>query len=568
MFSLFLRIVACACCFLGFGIAHAQEAAASAGKSARVELSTAEAANFDLALAALSQQSRVAIVVEGAPLSRKLTPEKADALLKSGTAEAVANGIAAAYDYEVLRDGRGTGRPSSPQVFVLGKLYSDPRDLPAVTFEECEAASREILRMLKAFAPTTPLGNHAEFVKRFISGFTLEQMRSFLPENGGFPIANLSPAQRDEVQRMALDIYVSDPCHYLSNYIHRYGQARNATVVKQKDRSQPIAIPGLFVANTKYNLQSFVPFLYLASGVGQVPELDTPKPDLTQVTAAKVPTLREAVADLQKRVPQPLLVIDPMYNDKPVTLFGAANATPAQILQAVADVFGLRLRPEKEGAVLHLTRVSVPMPQSIMELYPTAQRVLPLFFQRTQPQGYQDRIRAEYTEQKKKEAAALDKISKDFEAVRITFEQMGVLIEPYTKSPTDDVFAKKKQFYVYFISRTAVEAVRYLNFVAEASLKESQGKPVPFSSLTPAARSMVGTILLANFVYSINAMPQKEPPLYIRDFDRAVVTFQPLGTGKKRIWEFLIKAPLVEGENIGYQAGFGVPDDAITSADK
>src|SRR5947209_3472482 len=107
-----------------------------------VRLEPSSLRRFDSALTSLSQQARVVIVCEGQPLRVELSDAEVERISErvdlSGTPLATAvEQVAAAFDYECVRAGAA--------VFVLTKRYSDPNDLPDVTFEEAAGSLESIL---------------------------------------------------------------------------------------------------------------------------------------------------------------------------------------------------------------------------------------------------------------------------------------------------------------------------------------------------------------------------------------------------------------------------------------
>jgi hypothetical protein len=152
--------------------------------------------DFASLLGALSARYHIAFVAEAEPLHPTAPPEKMANVrqaFESGTSpEKAVEEVADAFDYEAER--------AAGDLFLLRKRYSDPADLPFLTFDEVHYDLATLLRSLAPLLPATPdirgpgtLNPGPYLVKRFAETLSPEQVAA-MPQ--GIPI---SPQRPDPV---------------------------------------------------------------------------------------------------------------------------------------------------------------------------------------------------------------------------------------------------------------------------------------------------------------------------------------------------------------------------------
>ena len=190
-----------------------------------VSIPIAEQSHLDTAFAFLAKQYNVAVFAEGVPFMPELSPVQQETLtsdlVRDNTLEFTVTTIAAAYDYDAVRTGEST--------FLLFKRYTNPNDLPYVTFDEAMAAFQNIKRVTSALDPhvipsrekNSPLlALHADLLQ------TLGE-KTFAD---GVPIYSLAPTQQTLLYQYATYGYLSDAFSYAQQNLHflQTSQADNA----------------------------------------------------------------------------------------------------------------------------------------------------------------------------------------------------------------------------------------------------------------------------------------------------------------------------------------------------
>ncbi len=160
---------------------------------------------FDDALAALAAQGKVAVIAEGAPyrpalsdsalqsLSRAVSQDSGGVPLSKFAAE-----VGRAFDYDAVRVDR--------DLFLFYKRYSEPNDLPVVTFEEAVRALRGIVRATDRLNPRAPqLGSPGFPLLRFVNSLDPQQMHAL---KDGLLVTQLRPDQREWLWQFARQDYL------------------------------------------------------------------------------------------------------------------------------------------------------------------------------------------------------------------------------------------------------------------------------------------------------------------------------------------------------------------------
>lgn len=360
----------------GGGLARAQEKAApektaplAAPGDPDVRLLPAQAKSFKGALAGQAAQASVAFVAEGAPLRPTLGGAQAPSFPTGlPLAKAVAK-VADAYDYDASRQGR---------VFVLRKRYTDPQDLPGVTLEECTQAMQDMINVLEPFNPHVPPwhpGISDPLIADFMASLTPEQQQAL--EAKTLRVASLGPSQQALVRRLALNIYVQTTADDVNVSLAGLKQAPQAAF-SMGGSNEPSTF-GYHVTDT-YGRDVFVTFDMgggpaLMNGVPVT--IGTAPPDVKMLAATRGVTLGRVVADLNAGLNaggKPRLLVDAALQAKPITVENTGAVSPAQMMKALAEVYGLEVRLDDKG-VQRLSRRRYLPPSGVTGL-PAVMRVI------------------------------------------------------------------------------------------------------------------------------------------------------------------------------------------------
>jgi len=394
------------------GLAWAQ--AKPAAPDPLIQITPQQATSFAAAFTALSQQAHVCLVAEDQPLYPTFAAAPASSPARRAAASLVLKKegeplstllpkLAAAYDYDVQPLGKA---------FLLKKRYTDPADLPSITLKECALGLEEASRYADLFNPNFPNGeiDNSPAMKDLVYSLTPEQIDAMGDNKGGVPVASLSPVQQQEVQQFVMHLYVQRAIKDLPATIGtinrapadpqfgwRYFPQMNARLFGY---DAPSAYKGFQILSKPNQVE-----VYTGGGlmIRFVPVEGEPPPTLAtmmQLTSAPDPTdpvpmpanapkpappvsssLAEIVARLNARVADGLKVsVEPYLAPKRATVFGEEVATPRQELDALADVYGLRVfTGDKEGGHdrLRLTRLTAQVPLNLIALHDSILQALP-----------------------------------------------------------------------------------------------------------------------------------------------------------------------------------------------
>ncbi len=364
--------------FVSISCAVQGQAAPAPAQDVPVHLTAKQAASFPEALKSLATQGHVAFVAEGSPLHPKITEANAPNLQHDVALSTAVDKIAAAFDYTASRQGN---------VFVLEKNYTDPDDLPGVTPAECALALKDFSLVVAVFDPHLPRhlsGQDDPLIADLIHSLTPMQTQAM--QNSFLSVAALTPDQKSYVYRMGLSLYLRNTPQALTGLATSILTKMPAYSVGVADWHFPggPTFPHLFgyrVSDTT-DKDMFRPFegVRFQNGavVGQTVDATAPLPAAPVVLPVDdgQTTLREAVAGLAADGKKPVTV-DAALREKPLTVAGAENAPPSEVLAALTSVYGLRVRTDSDGTRV-LTRVAFRIPLEVTGVPTEVRRVLPL----------------------------------------------------------------------------------------------------------------------------------------------------------------------------------------------
>ena len=332
-----------------------------------VHLSKAEAGQFQAALDALTGQGRVVLIAEGAPLIPKLLARNIPDLTADAPLEAAVGKIALAYDYDMQRQGK---------VFVLTKRYTDPKDLPSVTLEECDKTFRDVARVFDAFNPHFPASvrqdNNQVQITAFVATLSPVQEQAMRAKTLRYGV--LSSDQQALLMKLFLYQYVQMQCGGNQGVPDLLGEvSKSALMGQDKDGCH-----GLCMEETNPEDGSH----YLSPLSGSTTPLGQLQPAMILADAASAPmpmvTTLGQVMDGLKPVTGETLTIQKGLRAKRVTVAGLENAPSRAVMKGLAVAYGLHIGVTETGPVAtQLERPPVSAPNSLRDLSAALWATLP-----------------------------------------------------------------------------------------------------------------------------------------------------------------------------------------------
>lgn len=356
-------------------------------------LTPSQAASFASAFTELSRQAHVMVVAEDQPLHRTLSPLTAAGLKLNRNGEplsALLPKLAAAYDYNAQLSGKA---------FLLKKRYTDAADLPSVTLKECALGMEEIVRYADQFDPHFPGGeiDDSPAMKDLI--YSLTPTQDAASDTGAVAAATLTPERQEELAQFLRHFYVQRAVMQLPHVVEEMNRYAAADPRFSWQYFTPLPTkPRIFGYDA---LDHAMPFrgllksdmITLRQGDGpemtqtaflfeRDPTIPAPRPANTPEPAPPVSSsLAQIITRLNTRSTDGLKVtVESYLAPKQATVFGEEAATPRQELNALADVYSLRvLTEEKEKGRdrLRLTRLTAQVPLTVLALHESILQALP-----------------------------------------------------------------------------------------------------------------------------------------------------------------------------------------------
>jgi len=477
---------------------------------------------FTTVLQTISTRYDRAFIAEAEPLHDKLSSEKAKALCqeleREGITEAEAvQKVADAFDYEPEYTDDG--------MYLLRKRYSDPTDLPDVTFDEIRHDLVGQIRMLSQFCPMPPdIRGPGEIAPENIALLQLKD--SLSPEDiaamsNGIAVSQLPLAAKLPAWHYACQYYLGPSLHFATATLDQLDRTRKkdaefhwidvsglrafgfTSTYTVNTRSGVMHFPGDFVLS--HNLRTTVeggtiitvPSATLKNGkfVAIPPDPTAPdnKPSSKPAHVSSAISLGDLVSQVNSHGDlgaktgsdaKPIIAeVDPALAPKTVTLVGCEKLTPTQLLNGVSAVYGLRFFRADDG---HLRVAFRPQPQLTLADLPTRIiRYLP------------DPLVREWY------ANARGKGPKDGTQVLITQHNIEI---------------------------SRAEAVRRLRETVQQRVKYPYGR-LPMTAMTDTERKYLALIFMADCQGPFYTLISKPNPSYIADFDHAMIGAKVIGSG-------------------------------------
>ena len=360
---------------IGMSFAAAPESVPDAApQKSLVHLSLAQSASFSDALYALAAQGHVAIVAEGAPLVPRLPKKDTQDLTSPRPLPEAVTKVAASFDYDAQKQDK---------VYILTKRYTDPKEMPCVTLEECAQAYKDVLTLLDPFNPnfdeaSDDHSKHATIVTFFksLSPGQLQEARTKTLHYG-----ELNPDQQRMVESVFLDNFVQFPVYKLRDTVRILDYAPGSVLTGRDQGHSALFIEAPVPVNK--SLRYFQP-LESMIGVISPPNQSSPLilPKQTEAGSPPAPALMtlEAVVALLPHAGPPA-VVDAPLKDKPVSVAGLGNVSAMDVLRALKVLYGLRIGASNAGGN-KLMRQIIPPTDTLRDLGPNIWSLLPVSFAR------------------------------------------------------------------------------------------------------------------------------------------------------------------------------------------
>lgn len=499
----------------------------------QVHLGSPEGRTFQASIDALAAQGHVAIVAEGVPFHRTLSDSQASRFSKEAPLSVMLPALADAYDYDV---------EYRNSVYLLKKRYSDIRDLPAVTLEEYSQAVQDILTVLRPFAASTqfPVRHIAldDIIPDLATTLTPEQMQALRDRK--LAVAALTPEQKAKVWQFVCYFYAQTPFGKAEEAAFEFKGVPQASVgVDQKGYSQFGTTFHPFVYQTlSYDGQSVLrtfeqdTVMTVSPGGVTLSEPVLP-PEQAEFMGKDAPiTLAQEVTTLNKRGLH--ATVDAALRVKPVSIAGDGNATPKRMLQALADVYGLRVtEPSGKDKAVRLTRPLFRVPLEAAALPECVWEVVPEPLQRAIHRG--ERAAIERDAQKVLTAAPGD------------FLQATQRLD---ERRTEDRERPRK---------LQAEAVRRLHRASDLYVsQQKQVKFLPVAEMAEPDREAFGLALMTDLLDAVRANYDRPTPAYVLNFDQLILGGGPfIHEDSESKWKFAFNVAFLDASGTKLVEGPG-----------
>lgn len=605
----------------GGGHTNAQQATSLVPTEPQVRLTPAQASVFTDALNTLSAQAHVAFVAEGRPLHPAWLANVAPGLpWQDAPLSEVVEKLASAYDYDVQRKGK---------IFLLFKRYSNPEDLPAVTLSECLQSLQDVKRVTSVINPHLQPSRRINdlLLTGLLPTLTIEQLTAM--KHQGLPVSSLRPQQQQMAWQLMCYYYVQSSVDDATLILPDLQAAVGGTTAFRWGEMSglrqlgyqfqlfgydvpPVGQPSSFrPLSSPYHLFSYPPAggTIFMTAVNSHPATyrkpdGTPFPDNDPTAPLadrpSVSTIgRSALADQSlgtvvarldaKRDGTPTMMVDPILQAKPITVVGEANATSSNILQALADVYGLRVRTNTDGTQL-LTRRLFYIPQNAGELPGAMRQIFPAPFVRALHIDALDGIQARYDLAIRRQINTLSEqhvasprigatnIGEAGPAVDQTRQQQPKMDESRRgEAPSPEQLAATVRAYGDLIQERSRQtrqiedmlpkmrnaAVRRLRTDIEPRLKTAPDGRLPVSTVDEVDRQALAAVFFSQSLSNLRGLLSRRVPTYVAYFPQVILEGGIIDEGGKKYFEVRPIAPHVPGkESTGetFQVGVLLPN--------
>ncbi|GAB4458215.1 MAG: hypothetical protein OHK0029_19180 [Armatimonadaceae bacterium] len=490
VFTVFVSIVCIGCIFNG-----------TTRSSSAHENSSDVISTFEDTLERIANEGRISILVEGTPYLSRLTEQEQSLVAQKRTVEDALVTVATLRDYRVLQDSKGK-RPQ-PSVYILQKQYRKYPEVPCVTFEECKTSLAEIHNLLERFDPHPPVKSQPDLIFDVVDSIPDQQVT----KEKAFLVKNLSREAQAQLWRMALYVYIGNSTSDARRQIAGFNEIQEQKIYRTKNDKGETD----FGYNVTYRdgQQGFISLT--ASGFGFLgPNFETPPASVAQ-PAQK---LSEIIAQWNKHTSD-RYEVDPALATKPVLLFGEQFTHTDDLLYAVADLYGLRVKSENSQQLLTFKKIDYP--RNLGDLYASVRQRIPEPLSRAIRDGEWLKIREQQFREREYvlQRAARGQASPE-------------LISGSPSNPVSDRLSDR----VGYISLNQM-----MREVKDAFSRKPQGTTIPFLELPDAVKNAYAAMKMCLFLGWINSIaPVSEPPRFITEFPNLLVQVRELEiNGKKTV---------------------------------
>lgn len=311
------------------------------------------------ALLKISKQAAVTFVVEGS-ISQLALGQDATSTSSDATPLFLrASNLASLYDYKAEQMGN---------IILFRRQYSTPHDLPFVSLNEAISTLQDINKITSKFDVTNVDSAKTPYIERLFLSMTPEQSKKF--NNGALSYASLNLTQKNVVDHLLMDIYLSSKTHSINPAINTLQEISSSGVCVQKEsltENSTTLMLGYRNRLAKSSSNNFVPLLPLSYGNKPLNENNLlakqPKPEKD---SEYVEALSELVAECDK-TNRYKTFIEPGLATIPITVIGASHSSPVLVLIAAAKVNGLDAYYDSPEH-LYVSRTKVTMPTNLSEM--------------------------------------------------------------------------------------------------------------------------------------------------------------------------------------------------------
>lgn len=458
---------------------------------------------FRSALEVIAEQTGTVFVAEGEPFKQSLSDKEIEGLpVGNVSLKAAVDKIANAYDYETEYKGK---------LCLLRKRYTNPADLPSVTIEEARESAKDVLRIVSSFSPKLriPCWDDPK-IQGLMASFTEEQWQAMSNRQSGLPVGALNLRQRSLVWCLATHYYLDYPqadIEFVLTELNRVMDEEAKIGWKQEGvqpffgyeapdgsetrrRFRPLNGPNEKVyGNNSGSIRLGSALLRNAEGTLKKDPTAPPPEGSPTIQAAEQDrmTLGSVAETLSSRL-RDKIIVDHALSTKPVIVIGDKNAPPLSILSALAEVYGLRVKEEKNGS-LRITRRLWRAATSLTALSASIRHVFP-----------EPLLRAMHVETPNQSRLTGASSEKSVEAE----------VKPYQQSKASPDTLRDA-------------AIRRLRSTVEPKLKRTTEGRLPLKALDNTERMALANALMADCLSRMRRVLNPNPPSYLSQFGRVVL---------------------------------------------
>lgn len=509
---------------------------------------TTSESSFITRLNDLAVKHHIAFVVEGELPTKDIPISPAKSLYNKPDFSDELKQIVQSSDYSV--------EFFSKSICLLRKNYTDVDELPFISIEECDNATRNILLLLAAFVPKE---SPQTTLKEFAAHLSADQFSLLTKE--GVPISQLPSTQRELLWKLCVGSYTRGANRKSSQARNQIQCVLNeqSTVGFAESKALPkrrlFGYSGVLSEAERINSSPSGPFINYFRPLSNAPAVwsnadgsilvqlvhqsaasdanpDT-KNDLTEPevspksvqtrTNGKLPYSLRTLGDVINNLKSASVTVENSISSKPLIVLNPEAADGVSLLRASAKLYDLTVKTDPMGS-MSVTYKRAPKIASINDLTGALQQVIPSSFLRAvhwyrnfqietqareadaQIQELERVLKGKENLNEEKRAVMLGQIA-ELEKIRAASSNQR------TSQNTASDFAR----------RVRIAAVKRLRGVVEPVLKEKKVEQIPISICGTVERNAIGVVLMSDLwaavQHNLSSMPD-----YIDRFDDTILT--------------------------------------------